>query len=334
MKRVPLLWSSAVLLSFAVSCGGAQESTVYATVVATKNFVVGAANPQTGLFFQHPSQDTLWDHAGPTNIRAFGCAAHPGTDGRVLYIASGNGLHRSGDGGRTWRVTTSWQVTEVLWVAPDPRDTAVVYIGTPYGIFATRDGCLTWSAASQGLRSQFVRCVIVDRVDSRRLYCATEDGAYTSADAGATWTRMTLSVGGVTTIAQHPRDPMILAAGTEQYGIYMTRNGGRWWDRMESGVDHQTFYVIAFDPTAPDVVYAAGYVTGVYKSTDGGLRWRRMNAGLSDLTFHTLAVDPRNGQRVYAGAHGGGLFRTDDGGEHWRFVGRPLAQVWHIDIRP
>lgn len=328
MKRPCLLLSLALI--GLIRPAASQESTVFASVVATKLFVVGAPNPQTGLFYQHPSADTVWDHAGPKNIRAFGFALGPG--GSAWYIAAGNGVHKSTDGGKTWRITTTWRMTEVLWVEPDPRDGNTVYAATPYGVFGTHDGCATWQDLSAGITGGFTSCVRVDNHDSRLLYCAAEEGAFLSADRGVTWKRMGLSVRGVRTITQHPVDPRILIAGTEENGIYVTRNGGTWWEKSEAGVDHTTFYAVAFDPTAPDTVYAAGYVTGVYRSIDGGQRWARMNQGLTNLTFHSLAVDPKNGRRVYAASHGGGIFRTDTAGESWRNVGRDGAQVWHIEI--
>jgi photosystem II stability/assembly factor-like uncharacterized protein len=321
-----------IILIGAAGTAASQESTVYVSVVSTKLFVVGAPNPQTGLFFQHPSADTVWEHTGPKNIRAFGCALGPGESGPALYIAAGNGVHRSTDNGKSWRITTTWKMTEVLWVEPDPRDASVVYAATPYGVFGTSDGCSTWRDLSAGHAGGFTSCVRVDIRDSGRLYCAAEDGAFRSPDRGVTWERMSLHVRGIRAIAQHPSDPRVLIAATEENGIYVSRNGGDWWEKSEAGVDHTTFYTVAFDPSAPDTVYAAGYVTGVYRSVDGGGRWKRMNQGLTDLTFHSLAVDPRDGRRVYGASHGGGIFRTDDAGETWRHVGKAGAQVWHIEI--
>jgi hypothetical protein len=312
----------------------AQESTVYASVVATKLFVVGAANPQTGIFIQHPSADTAWQHTGPVNIRAFGVAVGPGPDQKVLYIASGNGVHKSTDGGRTWKITTGWNITEVLGVSPDPFDPDRVYIATPYGVFRTTDGCRTWQECNHGLGATFVSQVMASPLVRGQVVCATESGAYISTDGAATWKRMGLSVGGIRTVVQHPRDPNIFAAGTENFGLYMSTDGGKVWTRREAGIDHLTFYAVAFDPSAPDTMYAGGYVTGVYRSLDGGLSWKRMNDGLSVLSFKCLAVDPRDGRRVYAGAYWGGVYVTEDRGGHWKSIGPPDSQVWTISIHP
>jgi photosystem II stability/assembly factor-like uncharacterized protein len=312
----------------------AQESTVYASVVATKLFVVGAANPRTGIHIQHPSADTAWLHTGPVNIRAFGVAVGPGLDQKVLYIASGNGVHKSTDAGATWKITTGWNITEVLGVSPDPFDPDRVFIATPYGVFRTIDGCRTWQECNHGLDATFVTQVMASPLVRGQVVCATESGAYVSTDGATTWKRMGLSVGGIRTVVQHPRDPNVFAAGTEDHGLYMSTDGGKVWTRREAGIDHLTFYAVAFDPSAPDTMYAGGYVTGVYRSLDRGVSWKRMNDGLSVLSFKSLAVDPRDGRRVYAGAYWGGVFVTEDRGGHWKSIGPPDSQVWTISIHP
>jgi photosystem II stability/assembly factor-like uncharacterized protein len=312
----------------------AQQPTVYVSVVATKLFVVGAANPRTGIFFQRPSDDTTWQHTGAVNIRAFGVAVPAAGRGRTLLIASGNGVHRSTDGGASWKITTDWRITEVLWVAPDPRSDDTVYCATPYGVFKSTDACASWNEMNAGLAGLFTTCVQPDIGVQGRVWCATEDGLYCSDDGARHWRKSSLSVPGVRTVAQNPRDPSVLLAGTESYGIYVSRNGGRTWDRSESGIDHPTFYAVAFDPMHPDTVYAGGYVTGVYKSTDGARSWKRINNGIAVPTIHSLAVDPTNPSRVYAASLWGGVYRTDDGGLAWRSAGLTGSEIWQVIIQP
>jgi photosystem II stability/assembly factor-like uncharacterized protein len=311
----------------------AQNSTVYVSVVATKLFVVGAANPETGIFFQRPGDDTAWQHTGAVNIRAFGLAVPASGKGRTIYIASGNGVHRTTDGGSTWKITTDWRITEVLWVEPDPRAPATVYCATAYGVFKSTDGCDSWREMNGGLASLFTTCVRPDVAVPGRVYCTTEDGLYQSDDGAAQWRRSALSVPGVRIVAQNPADPAQLVAGTESYGIYVSRNAGATWARSEAGIDHETFYTVAFDPVNPATVYAGGYVTGVYKSTDGARSWKRMNDGLSVLTIHGIAVDPADNKRVYAASLWGGVYRTDNGGLTWRNAGLFGSEIWNVVIQ-
>ncbi len=327
-KRCSAVFLSCILL--AGSHAHSQVSTVYAAVVATKIFVVGGANAQSGIFFQRSDSDTLWGHTGPDNIRAFDVAVPGSAKGMTRYIAAGNGLHRSTDGGLHWKITTSWKETEVLWVAPDPKNESTVYIATAYGIYKTTDGCTTWDQVNNGLTSTFTSCIIVDRAASSKLYCVTEDGLFESHDAAASWERSTLSVSNTRVIAQNPRDPGMLVVGTENNGIYVSRNGGKWWEKSEAGVDHATFYTIAFDPNNPDCLYAGGYVTGVYKSVDGARSWKRINDGIATLSIHGIAVDPLNSNRVYAATFWNGVYRSDDGGVAWSPAGLGGSEVWNI----
>ena len=321
-----------LLLVLGATCASAQVSTVYAAVVSTKLFVVGAANPQTGIFYKGTDGDTAWLHTGPDNIRAFDVAVPASAKGSVRYIAAGNGLHMSTDAGQHWKVTTGWEITEVLWVAPDSKDYNTVYIATAYGIYKTMDGCRTWKQMNHGLTSTFTPCVIVDHANSSMVYCATEDGVFVSHDGAASWSRLGLSVGNARVIAQHPRDPKILVVGTENNGIYISRNGGSWWEKCEAGVDHSTFYTIAFDPGNPDCLYAGGYVTGVYKSIDGGKSWIRLNEGIATMSIHGIAVDPLDGRRVFAATFWHGVYRSEDGGATWRPDGLGGSEVWNIHI--
>ncbi len=323
-----------ILLMASVSPSLAQESTVYASVVAMRGFTVGAANPQTGLFYQRPSEDTTWQHTGSNNMRAFGLAVYTPARGQLIYIASGNGVHKTADGGKTWKIMTGWEITEAFWVRIDPKDPQTVYTATAYGIYKTSDGGATWKQMNTGLTSTFTSSVIVDQVNSNVLYCSTEDGAFSSTDGAQTWQKLALHVKNIRVIAQHPRDPQFLVVGTENNGIYISRNGGKVWTRSEAGLDHVTFYTIVFDPTHPETMYAGGYVTGVYKSVDGGRSWKRSQEGLTNLNIRSLAVDPANSDRVYAGAMWGGVFRSDNGGATWRQAGLSGAQVWTISIQP
>jgi photosystem II stability/assembly factor-like uncharacterized protein len=311
-----------------------QESTIYVSVLSTKLFVVGAANPETGVFYKKTTDDTIWQHTGPKNIRDFGLAVHTPSKGQMICIAAGNGLHQTADGGKTWKTTTGWQITEVLSTTIDKANPKYILCTTAYGVFRTLDGGATWVECNKGIGQLFTSSILIDHSNSNVLYCSTEDGVYRSDDRGDSWRRTGLSVGGVRVVVQHPKDANTLFAGTDDFGIYVTHNAGTYWEKCAAGLDHRTFYAIAIDPNNPQIMYAGGYVTGVYKSIDGGQSWKRTNDGLTNLNIHSLAVDPTNSNRVYAGTLWSGLFRSLDGGTSWRSAGLSGSQVWTITVQP
>jgi photosystem II stability/assembly factor-like uncharacterized protein len=222
----------------------------------------------------------------------------------------------------------------VLGVSVDPKNSQTVYLATAYGIYKTSDGGATWKQMNDGLTATFASCIIVDHSISTKLYCATEDGAFGSENGAKSWHKLNLSAPNIRVVAQHPRDAQMLVAGTENNGIYISRDGGKVWEKSDSGIDHNTFYTIAFDPSHQEIMYAGGYTTGVYKSINGGRSWQRYHEGLTNLNIHALAVDPNNSNRVYAGTMGGGVFRSYDGGVTWGNVGLSGSQVWAISIQP
>jgi len=319
---------SIVLLLCCVSLAVAQEPTVYATVISTKLFIVGAPNPQTGLFYQKPSEDTVWHHTGATNIRANG-VAFDRSSGKKIYIASGNGLHKTTDGGESWKIMTGWEITEVLGVTVDPRNGSNIFISSAYGIYGSTDEGTTWKHVYRG----FVSSVRVDHSNSSHLYSSTEDGVIESTDGGNTWKETSLSVKRIRNMRQHPTNANIIFAATENNGIYRSDNAGRTWLKVEAGVDHATFYTIAFDPSNPNLVYAGGFATGIYRSTDGGRSWKRSFQGLLVDHIHSIVVDPTKSGRVYAATIGDGVYRSDDGGITWRNVGLKGSQVWRVAIQ-
>jgi photosystem II stability/assembly factor-like uncharacterized protein len=185
------------------------------------------------------------------------------------------------------------------------------------------------------LSATFSSSIIVDQGNSELLYCATEDGLYRSADAAQSWQRVDgLRVKNIRVVAQCPRDPDLWVVGTDNNGLYISRNGGKVWAKSDIGIDHEAIWTIAFDAQNAGIFYAGGYVTGVYKTVDGGRSWLNYHAGLTNLNIHALAVDPTNSQRLYAGTMWNGIFRSDDGGISWRKAGLSGAQVWSVSIQP
>jgi photosystem II stability/assembly factor-like uncharacterized protein len=329
------LTTIAVCLLLGSGISAAQESTVYATTIKTGIFVVGSQTPPAGVFFQHSSSDdTVWKHAGPPHTRGFSADIPAAMHGNTLYVASGNGLHKVDERSGTWRTVTDWRMTEVLDVTSAPSDPNTIYIATAYGVWRSHDGGTTWDeSVPTSPRPGFASKVIVDNAHEQRLYCASYEGLFVSDDGAVTWKKMEgLTIHGILVIRQHPSSPNILVAGTEDNGMYLSTDGGVVWKKCEAGIDHSTFYAIAFDPQQPEIMYAGGYVTGVYKSINGGASWRRMNEGLNDLNIHAIAVDPLKSDRVYAATFSDGVYRTDDGGATWHRAGLTGAQVWDVKI--
>lgn len=307
--------------------------TFYASVYSTRNTRLSGQNPVVGLFYSVDGGET-WTHTGWEQGHLFAAMAVPGGCGDTLFLAAGNGVMRTTDGGRFWKITTGWQVTEVQDVTINPARPAQVFAATPYGLFRTDDLGRTWNERSNGLDSRFVAAVRVDRTRPERIWAGTEAGLFVSDDAGEGW-RATSVREPVRSIRQSPSDPQRWVAGLQDRGVALSTDGGRTWQYGAGDVAGHTIYESEFHPGDPDVLYAGGWQTGVLRSADFGRTWQRLDAGLAERSVHSLLVSRARDGFLLAGTLGGGLFRSTDDGRSWQPVAPSVfdaSQVWDLYV--
>jgi len=308
----------------------ARQDTLYMSVLNSRKHRLGALdNPTVGLFVSTDA-GISWEHNGWTYIRTFYTEA--GSDG-VLWSACGNGVLRSSDGGVRWRITTGWEVTEVLKVKVDPSKPSVVYAATAYGVFKTENSGETWNEQNTGFLKPFVSDVVLDRSTRNKILAATENGVYVSTNGGKRWDPAGLKGKGVRTLLQHPSEPNIFFAGTEDDGFFLSTDGGRAWQQSNAGITQLTVYTIVCDRSNAEVLYIGTHGGGVYRSVDRGKTWKQMIQGLENLVVHSLLLLPSNPSVVLAGTLNGGLFMSTDRGEHWKFNSQEEGQVWGLWAR-
>jgi photosystem II stability/assembly factor-like uncharacterized protein len=309
----------------------ARQDTLYMSVLNSRKHRIGALdNPTVGLFMS-PDAGATWKHMGWTGyIRVFYTEA--GSDG-VLWSACGNGVLRSSDHGLTWRITTGWEITEVLKVEVDPKNPSVVYAATAYGVFRSENSGETWLKKNAGFLKPFVSDIVIDKSNTRQLFAASEDGVYKSTDSGTRWKKVGLSGKGIRTVVQHPANLNLLYAGTEEDGLFISNDAGNSWRASNTGLTSPTVYTMVCDPSKAGVLYVGTHGGGVYRSLDGGKIWQPMNDGLTNPVVHALAVLPSKPSVVLAGTLNGGLFKSTDSGGHWMFNSQEEAQVWGLWVR-
>jgi photosystem II stability/assembly factor-like uncharacterized protein len=283
--------------------------------------------PLTGLFVSTDGAST-WQHRGWREyVRTF--YTEQGLDG-TIWSACGNGVHRSTDGGKTWRVSTGWEVTEVLKVKVDPSNPMRVFAATAYGVIYSSDRGETWVDRNNGIKRKFTSDICIDRTNTSRVFVATELGIFRSENSGATWEAVGPKNMDIRTIVQHPGEPREFWAGTEDDGLLLSTDSGLTWKQMNSGLEHNTVYAIAFDREDATIVYVGTHGGGVYRSTDGGKLWERPGSGITAPDIHALITLRVPKGMVLAGTLNGGLFSSADRGITWQFNSQQDAQVWGL----
>lgn len=322
-----LLFVLSLLLTGAVAC---HAQTLYTVVLGNQSHVVGSSTLESGLFVSR-DQGESWQQLGPRNLKAYSMDAVIAEKGRVLYIAAGNGVHRSLDSGKTWKIVTGWKITEVLDVAVDQDDPRFVYAGTAFGLWWSQDGGDSWQQTQGPLGKEYIYrlhhsshgrtrtlSIVIDR---RQLpsYRVTSDSGPVRP-----WV-----IGESDRIYYLPDSVGVTRAMWEAHVVEY--NSCPW---------ENAYAVIGVNPGTRNLQTQAAYTDSnrvmmqLGSSHGSGLACRALFVPVGDplpSVVHALvALNRPYPHRLIAGTFGDGLYAFDDGA--WRQIGLPGAQVWSIEI--
>ena len=308
-----------------------KGKTYYAAVFLNRGHVTGGTQSNVGLF-KRPAGDTVWTNIYRRNLLSFGLGIWEGKSSTRYYIAAGNGLHRSVDGTKSWRVLTDWHTEEILSVAPDPIDSAVIYVSTPFGVFKSVDEGRHWEKKTSGMKKWFVKKVVLDVNDRKRLFAVGEEDVYRSTDSGEHWTPLHAGLADVQSFAQDPTAPEHILAGGEDGGIRASLDGGKTWQTAQ-GITKASFYAIAYSPDG-HTAFAGGFKTGLWISTNAGVSWKLLWQNLDIESIATIYIEKNNPRHLMIGTTGQGIYESLDAGTTWRFAGLQGCQVRQIELYP
>ncbi|GAC1584975.1 MAG: hypothetical protein NVS3B19_01810 [Ginsengibacter sp.] len=231
------------------------------------------------LAIQQSNPSVIWAGTGEGNPRN--------------SVSIGEGIYKSIDGGKSWRLMGLKKTRNIHRVIIDPTNPNIVYagaIGNPYsehsdrGVFKTIDGGETWTRMLYTNDTSGVADMIMDPKNPNKLIVAM-------------W--------------QHRRTPYSFKSGGIGSGLYITYDGGKTWKKegKEDGLPAGELgrIGIAIAPSEPSRVYAMVEATknGLYKSDDGGIKWSLVNSDPNFVTtrsfyFQGIRVDSKNENRLYS----------------------------------
>ncbi|MBV9911349.1 MAG: hypothetical protein JOZ93_02175, partial [Sinobacteraceae bacterium] len=261
--------------------------------------------------------------------QSIGAIAVAPSDANVIYVGSGEGLHRpdlsvgdgiyrSGDGGKSWEhlgLRNSQQIPELAIDPRDPNRLFAAVLGHPYG-------------------------------------ASSERGIYRSVDGGKSWQQVLFKDNdtGGSAVTLDPRHPDIVYAALWQDrlgpwedrneyqsaagGLFKSTDGGNSWHPLRNGLPSDLAQInISIAASQPQRIYATVATTesgsyssavglGVFRSDDAGESWTRITAdprpalriGGGDLAV--LRVDPSNPDVIYSTSVV--TMKSVDGGRQWQ----------------
>ena len=248
-----------------------------------------------------------------------GAIAVATSDPNVIYVGSGEGLHRpdlsvgdgvykSTDAGKTWTHLGLRDGQQIPQLAVDPKNADRVFVavaGHPYGPNEER-------------------------------------GIYRSIDGGKTFEKVLYRDEniGASDVQIDPSNPEIVYAALWESregpwengvfngnggGIFKSVDGGKTWRQLTKGLpDNIVQANLAIAPSAPKTLFAAvktKTIAKLYRSDDGGETWRgttddpRPGLGIGGGDLPVVRFDPKNPQIVYSASIV--CWKSTDGGKTW-----------------
>lgn len=313
MKLLPLAFGLLATPLFAAP--PAYDFVICANI--NRNYVIGSKITTLNGVYQRDAAGA-WQHLGVNDTTLTAVAFDP-RDRRVTYTSATNGLWRTLDGGKTWRMCNSWDMTEGRDVAIDPNAPDHVYLALTDGVAFSSDRAQTLVRRENGLpaRGKFTQALKVDRTKAGRVLAACEVGIFLTDDAAQNWRQVLATKETVNDVQQSPHDPAHWLAITQSTGAWQSRDGGVTWTQIPGVPTDRALYNITFDVTNPQRFAIASWAHGVLTTEDAGKTWTARNAGLPDPhQVWRVGVDPEG--RLYASVVKQTLYVSADFGRTWK----------------
>ena len=244
----------------------------------------------------------------------------------------GDGVYKSTDGGKTWKLMGLKESHHIGKVIIHPTDSDIVYVaaqGHYYtdnperGVYKTTDGGKNWTKSLEVVvDGTYVGAtdMVMDSCNPETLYASTYQrirkpwgfsgsgpgsGIHKTTDGGQTWQKLTngLPKGllGKIGLAIYPENPDILYTIIEDENS-LEMSYEKRWKEIQSGKE----------PSKPIV----GNI--VYRTDNAGVSWRQVsegNVGERMNYYARIFVDPNDDNSVYV--MGAQVDKSTDGGKTW-----------------
>jgi len=264
-----------------------------------------------------------------------GCITVAVSDPNVIYVGSGEGLHRPdlsvGDGiykstdtGKTWTHLGLRDGQQIPQIAVDPRNPdhlLVAVAGHPYGpneergIFRSTDGGRTFQRVLYKDENTGAADVLIDPSNSEIAYASLWEAREGPWENGS-WN----GTGG---------------------GIFKSTDGGKTWQQLIKGLPEGIVQAnLAIAPSSPNRLFGSVATTrgvGLYRSDDGGESWviattdPRPAARIGGGDLPVPKIDPKNPDVIYSASVV--TWKSIDAGKTWTGIrgapgGDDYQNVW------
>lgn len=304
-------------------------------------------------------------------VQSIGDMAVDPTNSDVIYVGTGEanvrnsvsfgqGVYKSTDGGRTWKLlglTDTRHISRIVINPIDPRKVYVAAIGHAFGpneergVFMSEDAGETWKKVLYIDNVHGASDIDIDPKNPNLLYAGMwlfdrkqwtftsgdeKGGIFRSTDGGKTWTKATKGLPklmGRIGIKVAPSSPNIVytVAETREGYVFKSTDYGETWTKTSDNAHTlgRGFYYadLRVDPGNENRVYTLGMSFSI--SVDGGLTFKPVTGNFHG-DHQTMWIDPKNTRRMFMGDDGGLNVSYDQGGAWQWFPNLPVGQFYQI----
>jgi photosystem II stability/assembly factor-like uncharacterized protein len=206
------------------------------------------------------------------------------------------------------------------------------------------------------LRAQWMAPIIVSPHNASTIYAGYQY-VYRSTDRGVTWTKISddlsendparmlprsaseIPYQTIVALAESPRKPGLLYAGTDDGRLHVTSDDGKSWTEIPAGRARKWISRVVPSRHADGTVYVTqrgreddDFAPYVFKSSDFGKTLTNIAADIPAGSVNVIREDPTDANILYLGSDFGALVSID-GGRTWNVLGGNLPSVQVSDLQ-
>ncbi len=295
---------------------GGRSTAVSGVPSQTYTFYMGTTG---GGVWKTTDAGNTWNNIsdGQITVGSIGAVSVAPSDENIVYvgtgsadprgnISTGNGMYKSVDGGETWEHIGLKEAGLIGKVAIDPKNADIVYVAAlgnifapneERGIFKTEDGGNTWKKIHFISNKTGARDVEINPTNSNEILASF-------------WTVQ--------------RKPWTLIDGSDEGGVFMSKDGGKNWKKLSEGLPKGLIgkIEVEYSPVNSNRLWAMIQAQkeeegGLYRSDDGGKAWKKVNSDHKlrqrGWYYSHITADPKNENIIYASNTG--FYKSIDGGK-------------------
>jgi photosystem II stability/assembly factor-like uncharacterized protein len=297
------------------------------------NVLVTGSN--TGIFRSTDSGDS-WTRLNTANVVGLQNVESLAIDPRnssTIYAGTWYLPYKSTDAGVTWSSIRTGMIddSDVFAIDIDPHNPDHIIASACSGIYDSKNAGGNWRKI-QGIPSQSRRTRAIMQHPSAPglVFAGTTEGFWRSSNGGAdgSWTLTTSKQLEINSIAVHPKNPMKVLIGTNNYGVMVSNDGGKTFLPTNGGYSGRFANTILSDRERAGRVYATTINTATgggffFVSNDSGETWQPSMRNMPNrLIGYSIFQDERDPNIIYLGTNYG-LYHSLDRGASWAPVVAP-----------